>query len=86
MFFENNFLYMCPESELGSIHSYKIIINQFINKFINLYNENYIEQKLSKKKLIDDAIIYSKYYLYFKTMNCIYDEKIMEIIFNVDNF
>jgi hypothetical protein len=55
-------------------------MNKFINKYIRLYIDNYD----NKKTLFEDALSYSKYYLYYKTQNCIYDNEIMDIIQNVD--
>jgi hypothetical protein len=55
-------------------------MNKFINKYIRLYIDNYD----NKKKLFEDALTYSKYYLYYKTQNCIYDNEIMDILQNVD--
>ena len=36
------------------------------------------------EKNVKDAIIYSKYYLYYKTVNCIYDKEIMDIMYFCD--
>ena len=65
---------------ITSIPSYKVIINKFINKFIKIYSHKYEK----KQELYSDAIIYSKYYLYYKTQNCVYTEDIMNIIYDVD--
>jgi hypothetical protein len=65
---------------ITSIPSYTVIINKFINKFIKIYSHKYEK----KHELYSDAIIYSKYYLYYKTQNCIYAENIMNIIYDVD--
>jgi len=47
-------------------------------KFINIY--------LETNSNISDAIIYSKYYLYYKTMNCVYDDDdVMNILYDVDS-
>jgi hypothetical protein len=35
-------------------------------------------EKSNKKTLFEDALTYSKYYLYYKTQNCIYDNEIMD--------
>lgn len=55
-------------------------MTKFINKFILHYKNNYVD----KNELYNDAIIYSKYYLYYKSFNCIYANNIMEIIYNIE--
>ena len=55
-------------------------MTKFINQYMELYKEEYIEKNL----LVSDAIIYSKYYLYYKTKNCIYNDEIMNIIYNIE--
>ena len=55
-------------------------MTKFINVFIKLYKLKYQDNH----KLIVDSIIYSKYYLYYKTKNCIYNDEIMDIINDVD--
>jgi hypothetical protein len=82
MYFEKNYIYFSPKLLINSISKYKIIMTKFINVFIELNKINYTDKNL----LINDAIIYSKYYLYYKTKNCIYNEEIMKIIFDVDYF
>ncbi len=70
--FKNNF-------EVYSIPAYNRIINKFINRYIKKMCENEYNEKNVK-----DAIIYSKYYLYYKTVNCIYDKEIMDIMYFCD--
>ncbi len=65
---------------ITSISTYRIIINKFINKFIRIYSHKYNK----KEELYSDALIYSKYYLYYKTQNCTYSEEIMNIIYDID--
>lgn len=72
MYFENYYY------NNNSISNYKIIMNKFINRYLALHKEDI------NKKTIRDAILYSKYFLEFKTKNCIYDEKIMDIIHKLD--
>jgi hypothetical protein len=67
---------------INSISSYKIIRNKFFAKYISIYEYKYSD----KKTLYTDALIYSKYYLYYKTQNCIYSPEIMDIIYNIDFF
>ena len=80
MFLENVYINFNKKLEINTIYSYKIIMNKFINKYIEQNNINY----LNKQLLINDAILYSKYYLYYKIFNCIYDEKIMNILYDIE--
>lgn len=82
MFFQNNYVYYSNKLIINSIPKYKTIMTKFINAFIKLKKSTYEDNN----KLISDAIIYSKYYLYFKTKNCIYDNDIMEIINDLEYF
>ncbi len=82
MFLENNYIHFSSKLIINSIPNYKNIMIKFINTFINLKKSYYADNN----KLIIDSIIYSKYYLYYKTKNCIYDEEIMNIINDVDYF
>ncbi len=81
MIFENNFINYNNSLNINLITSYKNIRSKFIVKYINLYQYEYTDNE----KLFLDALIYSKYYLYYKIQNCVYDTNIMEIIFNIDN-
>lgn len=80
MFLENNYIHFSSKLIINSIPNYKNIMVKFINEFIKLNKFNYLDVN----KLMTDSIIYSKYYLYYKTKNCIYDEYIMNIINDVD--
>jgi hypothetical protein len=80
MFLENNYICFSSKLLINSISKYKTIMTKFINAFITLNKTNYKDYNL----LISDSIIYSKYYLYYKTKNCIYSEEIMNIINDVD--
>ena len=80
MFLENNYIYYSNNLNINSISSYKFLMTKFINKFILHYKNTYN----NKIELYNDAIIYSKYYLYYKSFNCIYDNNIMEIIYNIE--
>ena len=82
MFFQNNYVYYSNKLIINSIPKYKTIMTKFINAFIKLKISTYTDNN----KLISDAIIYSKYYLYYKTKNCIYDNNIMEIIYDLEYF
>jgi hypothetical protein len=80
MFLENVYINFNKKLEINTIYSYKIIMKKFINKYIEKNHINYLKKQL----LINDAILYSKYYLYYKIFNCVYDDKIMNIIYDVE--
>lgn len=80
MIFENYFINYNNELNINSISSYKTIRTKFIGKFINMYSYKYSDIS----KLYSDALDYSKYYLYYKTQNCIYSNDVMEIIYNIE--
>jgi len=82
MFLENNYIEYNINLNINSISSYKILMTKFINKYIQLYNHNY----KNKNELYSDALSYSKYYVYYKSINCIYSSDIMEILHNIDRF
>jgi hypothetical protein len=81
MFFENNYIIFNKNLNINSISSYKIIMIKFINKYIYLHKDIYNK---NINQLFNDSVIYSKYYLYYKTLNCIYSNDIMEILYNID--
>ena len=80
MFLENIYINFNKKLEINTIYSYKIIMKKFINVYIKKNDNNYSDKKL----LINDAILYSKYYLYYKIFNCVYDENIMNIIYDIE--
>ena len=80
MFFDNYYIEYSNEIIINSISSYKKIMNKFILKFIFKKKIEYID----KNELYSDAIIYSKYYLYWKINNCVYTEDIMNILYDVE--
>ena len=82
MIFEKTYTNFDSNLNISSISSYKIIMSKFVNRYIEIYNSNYKD----KSKLYDDAITYSKYYLYYHTQKCTYSEEIMDIIHNVEYF
>ena len=53
--------------------NYNKIREKFINYYIKNIDNNY-----------ERAINISKYYLYYKIYNCIYSDKIMNIIYEID--
>lgn len=82
MFLENNHICYSSKLIINSISKYKTIMTKFINAFIKLNKPNYKDYNL----LVTDSIIYSKYYLYYKTKNCIYTDDIMKVINDVEFF
>ena len=80
MIFEKIYINLDNRLNICSISSYKTIMNKFINKYIDIYQSNY----KNNTKLYEDAITYSKYYLYYKTQKCVYSDDIMEIIYNIE--
>lgn len=51
---------------------HRIFIEKFINYFMPKYNN------------IEKAVILSKYYLYYKTLDCIYEDNIMKYLYECD--
>jgi hypothetical protein len=82
MFFENNYIHYSSKLLINSIPNYKNIMTKFINGYIKLNKIIYVDNNL----LVEDSIIYAKYYLYYKTKKCIYSDKIMEILNDVDYY
>ncbi len=80
MFFDNIYVNFNQDLNINSISSYKTIMSKFINLYAKIYSYKY----KNVKELYSDAIIYSKYYLYYKTQNCVYSDDIMQIIYDVD--
>ena len=80
MYFENYYINFSSNSIISSISTYRNIMIKFINKFIRIKFTEY----LVLNELYLDALIYSKYYVYYKTMNCVYSENIMNIIMDID--
>ena len=85
MFFENYFIKYSQNISINSISSYRCIMNKFILKFILKKKYDYIiKSKTSTSELYLDAIIYSKYYLYWKIFGCSYQEKIMNLLYDIE--
>lgn len=80
MYFENYYINYSSNLIINSISSYKNIMTKFILKFISIKYNNYN----IKNELYNDAFIYSRYYLYWKIMNCIYQDNIMNIIYDIE--
>ena len=80
MFFQNYYITYSNDLTINSISSYKNIMNKFILKFISKKEIDYP----NKNDLYSDALIYSKYYLYWKTFSCVYQENIMNILYDIE--
>lgn len=80
MFFENYYVTYSNNLVINSISSYRNIMNNFILKFISKKKLDYS----NKKELYLDALVYSKYYLYWKTFSCVYQENIMNILYDIE--
>lgn len=81
MFFSTHHIELAPNSTINLISSYKNIRNKFILLYIEKKKSNYIG---NKKELYSDAIIYSKYYLYWKIYGCVYLDKVMEVLYDIE--
>ena len=80
MFLENYYITYSNDFIIHSISSYRNIMNKFILKFISDKKINYMD----KNELFSDAILYSKYYLYWKTYSCVYQEHIMNVLYDIE--
>ena len=78
MFFENHYIIYSNSCNIN-LSSYKFIMTKFINKYIDNNNVN-----MGIEILLSEALIYSKYYLYYKILNCTYNKAIMDIILNYE--
>lgn len=84
MFLENKFVNYSSELIIYSIPNYTTIMSKFINKYIDIYHDfNNIYSIYTEHA--KNAIIYSKYYLYYKIYNCVYEDNVMNIIFNIEH-
>lgn len=82
MFFQNYYIELSKDLTINSICTYRNIMNKFILKFIEKKKINY--NNLSDDKLYIDAIVYSKYYLYWKIHSCVYSDEIMNILYDIE--
>ncbi len=80
MFFHSYYIDNRENTTICNISSYKNIMDKFIIKFISKKKNNYI----NTDALYSDALIYSKYYLYWKIFNCVYKDDIMDILFDIE--
>lgn len=91
MFFENYYVCYSDDIVINSISTYKTIMNKFILKFISNCKKNNVNLKANHTdktntdtKVYKLALIYSKYYLYWKIYGCVYDNDIMNILYDVE--
>ena len=82
MFFENFYIGYSRDITINLISSYRNIMNKFILKFISDKKSDYIGN--NKSDLYLDALIYSKYYLYWKIFGCVYQENIMNLLYDIE--
>lgn len=80
MFFSTHYIEFDKNLTINLISSYKNIRNKFINNFIQKKKNNYC----NKKELYTDALIYSKYYLYWKINRCVYSDEIMNLLYDIE--
>ncbi len=80
MFFENYYVTFSNNLIINSISSYRNIMNNFILKFISKKKSDYP----NRQELYLDSLVYSKYYLYWKTFSCVYQENIMNILYDIE--
>ena len=81
MYLNNYYVVYSETNTICSISSYKNIMNKFILKFISIKKDDWVGDK---KNLYQDAIIYSKYYLYWKTSGCVYSDEIMNLLYDIE--
>lgn len=81
MYLNNYYVVYSEKNTISSISSYKNITDKFIFKFISKKKDDWIGDK---KNLYQDAIIYSKYYLYWKTFGCVYSDEIMNLLYDIE--
>ena len=81
MFFSQYYIGLSSDSTINLISSYKNIRIKFILMYIEKKKLNYTT---NKKELYSDALIYSKYYLYWKIYNCVYSDEIMNLLYDIE--
>lgn len=82
MFFSNYYVDLNKKLNINTILPYKNIKNKFILLYIN--KKNHLYDKNNFKQIYSDALIYSNYYLYWKTHGCIYSDDIMNILYDIE--
>lgn len=78
MIFQSHYLTYSNNSTINTVCIYKNIMNNFVIKFIKK------NKFLNKNEIYADALIYSKYYLYWKIYDCVYSDDIMNILFDIE--
>lgn len=81
MFFSTHYIDLAQNSNINLISSYKNIRSKFILLYIDKKKLNYID---NDKQLYNDALIYSKYYLYWKIYGCEYTDEIMNLLYDIE--
>ena len=81
MFFSTHYIQLSQDTTINLISSYKNIRKKFILMYIQKKKLNYIK---NESTLYSDALIYSKYYLYWKIYGCVYSDEIMGILYDVE--
>jgi hypothetical protein len=82
MFFFNHYIDFNTNSNINLISSYKNIRNKFILLYIKKKYDLYHLDNM--QSLYSDALVYSKYYLYWKIYGCVYSDEIMNILYDVE--
>ena len=83
MFFSTYHIVLTSNSNINLISMYKNIRKKFILLYIKNKNKNF-NYTINKKELYSNAIIYSKYYLYWKIYGCIYSDEIMNLLYDIE--
>jgi len=78
MFFSNSYIQFSNNMDITSRNNINIM-SYFIKKYIiKMSSDN------KNNQIYEDALIYSKYYLHYKILNCIYTDDIMNILLNIE--
>ena len=79
MFFSNSYIQFSNNMDINSRNNINIMSN-FVKKYIIKMSTD----DKNNNQLYEEALIYSKYYLHYKILNCIYSEDIMNILLNIE--
>ena len=82
MFFSDFYIDLSSNSNINLISSYKNIRNKFIVLYLKKKKNLYCVD--SQNQLYFDALVYSKYYLYWKIYGCVYSDEIMNLLYDVE--
>jgi hypothetical protein len=85
MFFQSYYVSYNENLVIGNISAYKNIMNKFIIKYIQ--KNKSVNSTLSFNQISNiyyNAIIYSKYYLYWKIYDCVYSDEIMNLLYDIE--